>query len=327
VEWRRPAVLPKVGYVFIVFLISSLSVACGFGGKADNSSSGSGGKSVWTTKTSMPTPRTGLAVGVVNGILYAVGGDVETNTGVLDLPTVEAYDPVTDKWTPKAPMPTPRSGLAVGVVSGILYAIGGDNGSTTVEAYDRVKDSWTTKTPMPTARYGLGVGMVNGLIYAVGGVIAPGKPGTVDVYDPEKDMWATTTGLMPTERMLLGVGVVNGILDAVGGSPDGSTNLPTVEAYDPASGWSTETPMPTARGGLAVGVINGILYAVGGQLPDISVGSSVAKTLEAFDPATNKWTAKAPMPTGRTLLAAGVVNGVLYAVGGDDAGTVEAFIP
>jgi hypothetical protein len=28
----------------------------------------------WTTKASMPTARDGLAAGVVNGILYAVGG-------------------------------------------------------------------------------------------------------------------------------------------------------------------------------------------------------------------------------------------------------------
>jgi hypothetical protein len=38
----------------------------------------------------------------VNGILYAVGG---TKPSVI-LNTVEAYDPLTNTWTPKAPMPT-----------------------------------------------------------------------------------------------------------------------------------------------------------------------------------------------------------------------------
>jgi N-acetylneuraminic acid mutarotase len=133
-------------------------------------------------------------------------------------------------------------------------------------------------------------------------------------------------------RELLGVGVVNNILYAIGGSTDGSNNLSTVETYDTVSDtWTTATSMPTAmptaRGGLAVGVNDGILYAVGGQLPDIVVGSPVPKTLEAYNPAMNSWTTLDPMPTGRTLLAADVVNGILYAVGGDDQGTVETFTP
>jgi N-acetylneuraminic acid mutarotase len=55
----------------------------------------------------------------------------------LGLSTVEAYDPATDTWTTKAPMPTARQGLAAAVVNGSLYAIGGYNGSylSTVESY------------------------------------------------------------------------------------------------------------------------------------------------------------------------------------------------
>jgi hypothetical protein len=274
----------------------------------------------------MPTPRTALAVGVIGNILYAVGG----NNGGTDLNTVEAYDPTFNKWFTKKSMGFPRSGLAVGVVNGILYAIGGDINSTTVEAYDPGTDSWTTKASMSTARYGLGVGVVNGHIYAVGGFIAPDQSSPVEAYDPVADSWIPRAS-MPIGRMLLGVGVVNDILYAVGGSTDGSNNLSTVEAYDPATNqWITNPPMrqmPTARGGLAVGVNDGILYAVGGQLPDIVVGSPVPKTLEAYNPATNTWTTKDPMTTGRTLLAAGVMNGILYAVSGDDQGTVETFTP
>src|SRR5690242_15221774 len=58
----------------------------------------------WTTKASMPTSRYGLSVGVVNGILYAIGGD--TINGPSN--TVEAYDPATDTWSAKASMPTAR---------------------------------------------------------------------------------------------------------------------------------------------------------------------------------------------------------------------------
>jgi len=330
---RRLAIFLKAAYRLTVVLTLILPAGCLGGGNQENS----GGKSSgWTTKTPMPTWRTGLAVGVVNGILYAVGGDnvvfQNGNYVVNYLGTVEAYDPGTNKWTAKAPMLTARSGLAVGVVNvhgnDILYAIGGSDGVNTlaiVEAYDPTTNTWTSKTPMLTPRYGLGVGVVNNKIYAIGGVIGSNPP--VEVYDPNPDSW-TSMALMPSERILLGVGVVNNILYAIGGSTDGSNNLSTVEAYDPGTDkWTTNTSMPTPRGGLAVGENDGIIYAVGGQLPDIQPGETVPKTLEAFNPATNTWTTLDPMPTGRTLLAAGVVNGILYAVGGDDQGTVETFTP
>jgi hypothetical protein len=78
----------------------------------------------------MPTARTNFGVGVVNGALYAVGG---VNTSSV-LATVEAYDPISNTWTPKAPMPTARTYLGVGVVNGVLYAVGGGI-LATVEAY------------------------------------------------------------------------------------------------------------------------------------------------------------------------------------------------
>src|ERR1700682_4330960 len=79
----------------------------------------------WTAQAPMPTAREGVAAGVINGILYAVGG---TQSGFTALNTVEAYDPTTNSWSTKAPMPTARGYLGVGVVNGVLYAIGGANG-------------------------------------------------------------------------------------------------------------------------------------------------------------------------------------------------------
>jgi hypothetical protein len=73
----------------------------------------------------MPTARYYLEIGVVNGILYAVGGN--NATGVLA--TVEAYDPTTNTWTTMAPMPTARAALGGDVVGGLLYAVGGYYGA------------------------------------------------------------------------------------------------------------------------------------------------------------------------------------------------------
>jgi N-acetylneuraminic acid mutarotase len=92
---------------------------------------------------------------------------------VTILSTVDAYDPATDIWKKKAPIPTPRSG-PVGVVNGILYAVGGVSKGrgviTTVEAYSPTTDTWMAKAPMPTALSGHAVGVVKKTLYAVGGL-------------------------------------------------------------------------------------------------------------------------------------------------------------
>jgi hypothetical protein len=300
---------------------------------SDGSSRMLGPGDLWGTKAPMPTPRYGFAVGVVNGILYAVGGHNGTN----HLNRVEAYDPGTNTWSVKTSMPTARSSLAVGVVNGILYAVGGTNSSgarlATVEAYDPSTDTWTAKASMPTGRYWLGAGVVDGILYTIGGI--GGNPvsqlGTVEAYDPVVDSWISKTP-MPTPRSTFSIGTVNGILYAVGGNNAAigfPTNLiGTLEAYNPATNsWSTKTPMPTARGRAAASELNGLLYVLGG---DNYTG--ILGTVETYNPTSNSWETKNPIPTSRYDLSAGTVNGILYTVGGIDnnlaaSSNVEAYTP
>ena len=46
------------------------------------------------------------------------------------LSSVERYDPDADEWTKVADMTTRRSGAGVGVIDGLLYAVGGHDGPT-----------------------------------------------------------------------------------------------------------------------------------------------------------------------------------------------------
>ena len=294
---------------------------------------GQGGR--WIAKAPIPTPRQGLGVGVVNGILYAVGGQIRHPMGVGPaeggpwefLSTVEAYDPSTNLWTSKAPMPTPRSGVRVGVVDGILYAVGGTGSATvgpsltldTMDAYDPVRNTWTAKAPMPTRRYGYAVGVAKGILFVVGGSTGT-ETGLVEAYDPITNRW-TVKAPMPSPRVWPGVGVVNGILYVVGGVCCGcceagygtSHILDTVEAYDPTTNmWTAKAPMPTQRYGFAVGVANQVLYVVGG----FRVGTTPVNVVEAYDPMRNAWTTKAPLPGTRSPAGLGEVKGILYAVGG-----------
>ena len=60
----------------------------------------------------------------------------------------------------------------VSVMNGLVYAVGGFNGSLrvrTVDVYDPIKDMWSSVASMEARRSTLGAAILNGMIYAVGG--------------------------------------------------------------------------------------------------------------------------------------------------------------
>ena len=70
------------------------------------------------------------------------------------------YDPKTDAWTFRAPLPTPRSGPSCVYINGKIVVFGGEaTGKVfgTNEAYDPKTDTWEQLTPMAIPRHGLHV--------------------------------------------------------------------------------------------------------------------------------------------------------------------------
>ena len=59
-------------------------------------------------------------MGVVNGIIYAIGG----YDGSAHLNTVECFDPMTNAWKPVASMASRRSSAGVAVLNDMLYVVG-----------------------------------------------------------------------------------------------------------------------------------------------------------------------------------------------------------
>lgn len=262
----------------------------------------------WMSRVPMPTKRAGLAIGVVNNKIYAIGGEDPFG----DLSTNEEYDPTTNIWKSNASMPTARRYAAIGVVNNRIYVIGGANQGnilSTNEEYDPNTDTWTTKAPMPNARYLLAIGVVNNKIYAIGGMSSSGFLNVNEGYDPATDTW-TTNAPMPTSRTSFTIGVGNNKIYAIGGNSaigTGSIN----EEYDPVTDtWTTKAPMPTPRQMLSSGVVNDKIYVIGGEwFGDTNVN-------EEYDPTADVWEIKTPMPLARRLLSTGVVNDRIYAIGG-----------
>jgi hypothetical protein len=137
---------------------------------------------------------------------------------------------------------------------------------------------------------------------------------------------------MPAPRSGQASCVVDGILYVIGGHYPYQTAVRTVWAYDPQTdSWTQKADMPTARRLLAAAAVDGIIYVIGGGGSGAFPGVAL-KTVEAYDPKTDTWVAKAEMPTPRQLLVAAAVDGIIYVIGGgSDFGnpysTVEAFDP
>ncbi|MFN8582013.1 MAG: hypothetical protein U0163_13705 [Gemmatimonadaceae bacterium] len=76
----------------------------------------------WTTLASLTLPRAYTVTAAANGKLYTIGGSDVSRL----LQRVSEYDPATNTWTDKAPLPTPlNSQLGAAVVGTTIYVPGG----------------------------------------------------------------------------------------------------------------------------------------------------------------------------------------------------------
>jgi N-acetylneuraminic acid mutarotase len=172
------------------------------------------------------------------------------------------------------------------------------------------EDQWAAMADMPTPRGYLRVATVNEKIYAIGG---SGPIGTNEEYDPTTNIW-TTKASMPNPQQSFAIAVYDNKIYCIGGlSTDVSTDN---KVYNPANNsWETKTPMPTARFGLQANVVNGKIYCTGGvRLLGYNQGAEELTITEVYDPSTDTWATKSPMPNPAGYVSA-VVDDKIYVIG------------
>ena len=241
----------------------------------------------WTSGAPMPVGLHHVGIGVAGGKLFVIGGYKQSVFSVWQpVATVYAYDPATDAWSERAPMPTPRGALAVTEHDGKLYAIGGYDrkaNNAAVEVYDPERNTWAERAPLPTPRDHLAAATVSGKVYAIGGRLN-GDYGrnlsVTEVYDPVTDRWSRAADL-PTARSGITASEVGGRVYVFGGEGEEGTFREN-EAYDPArDAWQAMAPMPSGRHGLGSAVVDGRIHVIsGGPKP----GGSFSDLHEVFTP-------------------------------------------
>ena len=91
-----------------------------------------------------------------------------------------------------------------------------------------------------------------------------------------------------------------------------------IDLDDPSAGWRTLAPMPLTRNHAGAAVVGGKLYVVGGQTG--YDGALVPHAdVQAYDPATDRWSAVAPLPDARSHVANSTFThlGRIYVVAGE----------
>uniref|UniRef100_A0A8C4NNH5 Kelch-like family member 2 n=1 Tax=Eptatretus burgeri TaxID=7764 RepID=A0A8C4NNH5_EPTBU len=260
-------------------------------------------------KSARTQPRTPIGLPKV---MIVVGGQAPKA-----IRSVECYDLKKERWFHVAELPSRRCRAGVVALNGLVFAVGGFNGSLrvrTVDIYDPLKDTWLKAPNLQNRRSTLGAAVLNGLIYAVGGFDGSTGLATVEVFNHKTGEW-TNVAPMNTRRSSVGVGVVGAFLYAVGGYDGASRQcLSSVESFSPSDNeWSYVAEMSTRRSGAGVGVLDGQLFAVGGH-----DGPLVRKSVEVYNPLTNAWRQVADMNMCRRNAGVCTVNGMLFVVGGDD---------
>ena len=324
------ALAPFVALCLVALPVSAQSV------KADRD------PGVWRTAAPAPTKRTEVAAATLRDKIYVVGGFEKPGLGnVINFaitPSLEEYDPSTDRWTPRAPMPVGLHHVGIGVSGDRIYVVGGYKQSglsvwqpvATVYAYDPAADSWTERASMPTARGALSVTEHEGKLYAIGGYDGKANSPAVEVYDPARNVW-TSRAPLPTPRDHLATATANAKIYAIGGRLNGDygRNLSMTEVYDPVTDrWARVADLPTARSGITASQVGGRVYVFGGE-----GAKGTFRENEAYDPARDAWQAMAPMPTGRHGLGSAVVQGRIHVMsggptpGGSFSDVNEVFIP
>jgi serine/threonine protein kinase/N-acetylneuraminic acid mutarotase len=274
----------------------------------------------WKLGAPVPTPRQMLGAASDGNLVYVVGG---TN-GTSDLATVEAYDPVADKWTSMPQLPEQRSDFGVAVTDARLVVVGGTSAGQvlkSVAALDLTSSTWADLPDMSVARHGAAVAAVGKTVYAVGGStgsgdgqitssaealkLAPRIPQPASAWRPLPDA--------PTARLMMASAVLDGKIWVAGGMSHGET-LETVDSYDTRTGaWRPEPPLPIPLHHATAATYRGEVVVIGGASENLADASN-----RVFAFRDGKWTELPTLQHARAAAAAAVVDDKLVVVGGQN---------
>ncbi|MBA3366358.1 MAG: galactose oxidase [Actinobacteria bacterium] len=230
------------------------------------------------------------------------------------------------QWRRAAPLPLPRTEVAVAVLGKEIVVVGGylADGATSprVDAYAPARNTWRRLPDLPLAvNHSVAAGH-GGRLYVVGGYGGNGER-LRSAFAFANGRWSSLPAL-PEPRAAAGAAIVGNKLYVVGGVGTGSPRLAQRGlAFDlQRRRWST-IPGPTPREHLAVTSAAGRVYAIAGRTAGLD--TNLAHT-EVYRPGSKGWTRLPPVPGARGGTAAAAVGTTIVSAGGEAPGGTIATV-
>jgi len=234
-------------------------------------------------------------------------------------------------WQTLAPMPTPRTEVAVAALHGLIYVIGGfeadGSPSAKVEVYNPATDTWSEAAPLPEARHHAAAVELGRRIFLIGGFATSFSDPQAGVwsYDPTDDSWSEEPPMNVARGAHAAVGS-RGSVFVVGGVGVAATNLASIEMMNtrPISWDVSAHSFSLPRDHLAVAAVEAsaggdlletLIYVVGGRL-NLDYAQNVDR-LESLHGSGALNVLLPAMPTARSGLAAAALEGRIYVFGGE----------
>jgi len=178
---------------------------------------------------------------------------------------------------------------------------------------------WMTGPPLELARAGLSAVVSDRRIYAAGGAGLVGPRDDFESYNPETGRWRARAPL-PVGLERFAMTAADGRIWVAGGYSSEGGNAPVggVWSYDPeADIWQSEPEMPGEKASFAMIAVDGRLYALGGE--------AGATDMFVYDLAAMEWSTRAAPPeTARRGVAAVLLDGEIWLIGGASQGRASA---
>jgi N-acetylneuraminic acid mutarotase len=266
----------------------------------------------WTARSTFPgLARWGVACFDINGIGYMVGGRTAND---VDLNELWAYDPTTDSWQQKAPIPGTLRVPCAFTLGGKGYVTCGATGSGThLDAtweYNPATDTWTAKATFPGAgRFGATSFILNGQGYVCcGGTGGAAGPYESDLwrYDPVQNLWSARAALPDQGRVGAAGFSADGKGYVMAGLQADQSFTNELWAYDPGTNsWAIRASLP------GEGMSYAEAYSVGNI--GVVVGghgmNSDPFNCWYYTPGTNSWTSLPNYVGSATWTGASMVIG------------------
>ena len=192
---------------------------------------------------------------------------------------------------------------------------------------------WSAGAPIPWPLTHHATAVHAGKIYLFSGKSTPAPCCNAEVYayDPAANEW-TPKRRMPQASQGLAAHTIGDKIYVALGSNDLLQGENKLYAYDPlADQWSTRAARPTYRSNFVSAVVNGLLYVIGGSGridngPGPFFDSEHKSHVEIYDPATDRWSTGAPLPTALSNGQACVFGNQIYVFGGSSVAGFERSI-